>query len=102
VYLSQLLGKLYNSSSVSELQPHLLYSDSIVANEERGTVSLRYEDSIFAVEDLVGMIFRFARQTAENYVNGPATDVVITVQLSHLTPSSSSCIALVLAIRADF
>jgi len=79
VYLSQLLGKLYNSSSVSELQPHLLYSDSIVANEERGTVSLRYEDSIFAVEDLVGMIFRFARQTAENYVNGPATDVVITV-----------------------
>lgn len=81
LYLGQLLGKLHNSSLVGEIKPHLFYADSIVPNGERGTVALRYdENSTFAVEDLVGMVLNFARETAQNYVHTPVTDVVITVR----------------------
>jgi molecular chaperone DnaK (HSP70) len=80
-YLSQLLGKSHNSSVVEALKPHLLYADEIVPNGERGTVAIRYnENTTFAVEDLAGMVFNFARETALAYVQSPVADVVITVR----------------------
>jgi molecular chaperone DnaK (HSP70) len=99
-YLSQLLGKSHNSSVVEALKPHLLYADEIVPNGERGTVAIRYnENTTFAVEDLAGMVFNFARETALAYVHSPVADVVITVRAAASVPAvSTTCLQLLMAL----
>ncbi len=62
------------------MEHHFLYKDRFVEDPERGTILIQYGDNTtISAEEIVAMILRFAKETAQNYLHAPVSDCVITV-----------------------
>jgi len=77
-YLLDLLGKKLDHPSVVAYQQRFPYY-KLEADPERGTVMFRHdEDTVYSVEELLGMILAHAKTQAETYTGQTVRDAVIT------------------------
>ena len=77
-YLLDLLGKKLDHPLVVAYQQRFPYY-KLEADPERGTVMFRHdEDTVYSVEELLGMILAHAKTQAETYTGQAVRDAVIT------------------------
>jgi len=78
VYLLDLLGKKVDHPLVKSYQARFPQY-KIEADPERGTVMFRHDsETVYSVEELLGMIFAHAKTQAETFTEQAVKDVVIT------------------------
>merc|ERR1719244_1057753 len=78
VYLLDLLGKKVDHPLVKSYQKRFPQY-KIEADPERGTVMFRHDsETVYSVEELLGMIFAHAKTQAETFTEQAVKDVVIT------------------------
>lgn len=86
--LNLLIGKSYDQSAEAVRQQFqdLKIPIEFVKNEERGTIDIQVKSedknaapSIYSVEELFAMIFKYIKQLASDSAKAPVYDCVITV-----------------------
>lgn len=79
IYLLDLLGKKVDHPSVKLFQKRFPFYE-IVEDPQRGTVAFKHdENTVFTVEELMGMILTHAKNIAEEYTEQKIRDTVLTV-----------------------
>ncbi|XP_076438402.1 hypoxia up-regulated protein 1-like isoform X8 [Babylonia areolata] len=80
-FLTHIIGRSYDDPVVEQFrQRFTYYKDSMVKDEERGTVLFKESDgTLYSTEELLGMMLEKAREYAQDFAEQTIKDAVITV-----------------------